>query len=147
MKVFWTLLSFGVCTFSCNSKRIVNSSQTISQPKNLGRDFSYEIYQIDSINDYYLVFAKKSDSLFKIVSAKTTNNSCERIQLNKKYALSLHSIWTKPIVINNTDVSPSQTPHVTGLGFDDSTTIKIDRANGIYDLYKCENLRGLCYLK
>ena len=147
MKIFWTLFFFGVCTFSCNNKNAPKSSLAIIQSADTDRDFSYEVYKIDSINNFYLIYAKKSDSIFKIVSSKTTNTNCESIKLSQKYNFSLHSIWTQPIMIGNVNVSPSQTPHVTGLRYDDSTTIWIDRAKGIYDLYSCDNLQGLCYLK
>jgi len=48
-------------------------------------------------------------------------------------------------MIGNVNISPSQTPHVTGLAFDDSTIIRIDRKNGIYDLFNCDNILGLSY--
>ena len=109
-------------------------------------DSSFKVYKIDSINNYYLVYAKRHDSLFKIVSEKAINTNCEKIRVDNNYIMSLASIWTKPIMMGNLNVSPSMTPHVTCLGFDDSTSICIDRANGIYDLFTCDNLVGLGYL-
>ena len=147
MKVFWTLFFSGLCIFSCGNKNMPKSSETILQSADTERNFSYEVYNIDSVNNFYLIYVKKTDSIFKIVSSKTTNNNCEIIKLNQKYNFSLHSIWTKPIMIGNINASPSQTPEVTGLYFDDITIIRIDRENGIYDLYNCDNLQGLCYLK
>lgn len=120
---------------------------TIDQSSNTNPDSIFEVYRIDSINNFYLIYAKKADSIYKIVSSKKANMNCDNVKLHHKYYLPLQPIWTKPIMLGNVNVSPSQTPHVTGLYFDDSTIIKIDRSNGIYNLYNCENIQGLCYLK
>lgn len=122
---------FGACANKFSAK---------SQIKNL-----YGIYKIDSVNSYYLIYAKKRDSLYKIVSSKDGTNKGKKISINNFYKLNLVSIWNQPILINGVNVSPSTTPHVTCLGFDDSTNICIER-DSINDLHRADNLRGL-YIK
>ena len=131
--------------FSFSSYTKINVVDKRTQPYER-QDITFKIYQIDSINNYYIVYAKRHDSLYKIVAQKTTNSNCSKIEIGKNYRMTLYSIWTKPLIINGVDVSLSSTPHVTCLGFDDSTSICIDRANGIFDLFTCRNLNGLCYL-
>jgi hypothetical protein len=110
-------------------------------------DSVFYVDHIDSVNTFYLIYASHAKGKIKIVSKKGSNNNCDKIQIKNSYTFSLHSIWTRPIMMGNVNVSPSLTPHVTGLYFDDSTVIRIDRDNGIYDLYDCDNLKGLCYFK
>jgi hypothetical protein len=109
-------------------------------------DSTFEVYKIDSVGTYYLIYASRADTLFKIVSKMIKNSNCADIKVNEKYNFSLHSIWTQPIILGNINVSPSQTPHVTCLSFDSLTTICLERDKGIYDLFDCKNIRGLCYL-
>ena len=109
-------------------------------------DSTFIVYKIDSINSYYLIYAERRGEKFKIVSKKQQNSKCKRVSVNESYVLSLESLWTTPIMIGDVDVSPSIIPHVTCLGFDDSTTICIDRDNRIYDLFRTRNIKGLCFL-
>lgn len=85
-------------------------------------DSLFRIKKIDSINNYYLIYAKKGDSLYKIVSEKVRQQNCQRIKENGVYKLLLSSIWRENILIGNVNVSPSLTPHVNCLSFNDSTS-------------------------
>ncbi len=37
---------------------------------------SYKVFKIDSINSYYLIYAEKNDTLYKIVSKKEIESGC-----------------------------------------------------------------------
>ena len=145
---FFMKIFFSMCLlFACRNS--ITAVATSDKPKSgiCLVDSVYQVYQIDSIHSYYLIYAKNNTGIIKIVSKKTFSNVCYNLKLNQNYYFSLHSIWTKPVMIGKINASPPLTPHVTCLGFDDSTSICIDREHGIYDLYDCDNLKGLCYSK
>jgi hypothetical protein len=129
---------FIIWIFSNSTDKMAKSSIRYEQ-------VSYEVYKIDSVHSYYLIFAKRDDSLFKIVSKKDSSLAYRKIQAGQKYNLTLNSLWNQDIWIGNTNVKPSLTPNVTCLGFDDSTSICIDREHAIYDLFVTPSLKGLCY--
>lgn len=109
-------------------------------------DSIFTVRKIDSINNYYLIYAKRDNKWFKIVSKKENDMRTNRIKINNDYKFSLHSIWNQKIMIGGINVSPSQTPHVTCLGFDEKTAICIER-DSINDLFSSKNLKGLSYIK
>ena len=105
-----------------------------------------KIWKIDSINRYYLIYGKKGNSLFKIVSRKDERASGQHIHLDKKYNFSLESIWRSKILIDGVTVSPSSIYSVNCLGFDSATYICLER-DSIVDLYHADNVKGLCWKK
>ena len=105
----------------------------------------YLIYKIDSIHSYYLVYAKKNDSVYKILSKKAGFVSCSQLQVNKDYQMNLFSIWNQDIWVGGVNVNPALNLNVTCLGLDDSTSVCIERDKGIYDLFSTNDLKGLCY--
>jgi|LakMenEpi03Aug12_release.lakeMendotaPanAssembly.Ray.scaffolds.fasta_scaffold299590_2 hypothetical protein len=109
-------------------------------------DFLYKVYKIDSINSYYLVYSVKRDTLYKIVSKKEFNLVGNQVMVGKNYPFQLSSIWTKPIIIGEVNASPSVTPHVTCLSFDDSTKICLEK-DSINDIHQASNLRGLYFIR
>jgi hypothetical protein len=123
-----------------------NSTYTITNPISTYELPGYEVYKIDSINSYFLVFARRDDSLFEIVSKKENSLDCKKIRVGQQYTLALNSLWNEDRWVGNINVKPSLTPHVTCLRFDDSTSICIDREHGIYDLFLTPSLTGLCYI-
>jgi hypothetical protein len=106
---------------------------------------SYDIRKIDSINNWYLIYARKGDSLFKIVSKKTTIENCNKIQINKKYDLQLHSRIYGYAIAGKT-MSPQNTLLVNCFSFDDSTNICLE-GDSIRDLFYADNIKGLCFEK
>jgi len=131
------VLGLFIILLGCNHSKSIQSSSD----SNL-----YKIYKIDSLNNYYLIYAKRKDTLYKIVSKKETALNSIKISYGGEYGLILSSIWNKSIMIGGVNVSPSMTPNVTCLSFDDSTKICIER-DSINDLHHAENLRGLFLVK
>lgn len=130
--------------FSCN-RRLVNNSE--SQVFNTIKDSVFTVHKIDSINDYYVVYLKKSDNWFKVVSKKDSGkHSRNKIEIKKSYFFNLHSLWNEKLIINGIDVSLSKTPNVQCIGFDEKTSICIER-DSINDLFTTKNLEGLKYQK
>lgn len=92
---------------------------------------TYEVYRIDSVSDFYLVYAKLGNSRYEIVSEKALDRNCDyKIKLGESYPLLLHSQWEH--------VTSSQQP-------EDSIIIRPNNEEGFYDLYSTPNLIGLCY--
>jgi len=105
----------------------------------------YKVYKIDSINNYYLVYARKGDSLYKIVSKKMSFENCNRIRINNNYEFRLHSSIYGSKMAEKT-ISPQYTLLVTCFSFDDTTNICLER-DSINDLHHAENIKGLCFIK
>lgn len=108
---------------------------------------SYIITNIDSINSYYLVYAKKSDSLFKIVSKKEFVKRGKKIEVGKKYILDLHSRKSEAPIIDGVKIAPVNIIDVMCYNYENDTQICTDRKKGIYDLYTTPDLIGLHYIK
>ncbi len=106
----------------------------------------YEVYKIDTVNDYYFIYAKKMDTIYKIVSKQKEKQDCNTILLGGKYDFILESIWRKEIVIDGVNVSPSGTPQVNCLSLDEKTKVCLER-DSINDIYQSKNLKGLCFFK
>jgi hypothetical protein len=113
-----------------------NCSPKATSSTNGSSQVRYEVYKIDSLNSYYFIYAKRNDSLFKIVSQKTIWNSGKIIKVGRTYDLALLSSGN--FHAGNLLVSCWY--------FDDSTRVCIDRENGINDFYRTPNLKGLRYV-
>ena len=113
-------------------------SNPVSEP--IGK---YRIYKIDSINNYYFIYAIKGEKHFKIISEKQEVCNAEKIEINGNYDLSLWSWRKNPPVINGVAInSMDMYMDIQWLSLDDSTSVKID-GGVIDDLYFPNNLKGL----
>lgn len=122
---------------SCfNQKKYPNKSKD-----NLTDLDLYRVYKIDSIRNFYLIYAERKDVPYKIVSEKAYVINCERIRINEKYPFILHSLLASRRV-GNTKIMPG---NVDCFYYGDSTFICLEE--GIYDLHSADNIQGLCFLK
>ena len=141
MKKIILLLILTILLVECASK-LVRSNAIYSDKGNNGLT-SYKVYKIDSINTYYLIYAKKGDTLYKIVSTKEIIENCERIKVNVRYDFKLHSSLSDfkigNVTIHQTDLN------VSCYAYDASTYICLER-DSINDLYYADNIKGLCYI-
>lgn len=144
-KVFF-LLSFCVL-LACNlSKKNTTSAgmQSSSINKLLG---AYQVFKIDSLDNFYLIYATKNDSSYKILSEKTLLTNCNKIFVTGNYDFVLQN--AKDITITN----ESQTLkfylfNVDCLIYNDSTKICIERSgNFVPALFRATNVKGLCFIK
>ena len=106
----------------------------------------YEVYKIDSINNYYLIYLKEGNNRYKVISKMTFRIQSEKIRLNKKYKFTLESIFNVDLYINGVNVNPALAPNVECISIDNRTNICIERKDSIYDLFRAINLDGL-YIK
>jgi hypothetical protein len=115
-------------------------------PKN---DSLYLIKSIDSVNNWYTIYAIKMDSTYKIVVKKEKLDlKCKRvIMVGESYRLELHSRKNEVPVINGIKISPINSLDIECYTYDENTVICIDPKKGIYDLYHTPNIKGLCYIK
>ena len=107
-----------------------------------------EVYKIDKENDYYLIYAKKKDSLYKIVSKNESPISdCNKIKINNYYDFKLHSRRENSPTIGGIKLNPVNYLDIQCYTYDKDTKICIDIKNGIFDLYYADNIKGLCFIK
>ena len=111
------------------------SLTAIANPQQL-----YTVYKIDSVWNWYVIYARKKDAMFKIVSKKIDTSSCVRIQVGKEYHLDLQS-WRSDVMIGEIRI-PKHVPHVDCFSFDEKTAICLE--DSIRDLHLAKNLAGLC---
>jgi len=109
-----------------------------------GHSVLYKVYKIDSVNSYYLIYAKKNDSLYKIVSKKDSVNCSNKIRLNNNYSFMLHSLLAKSR-IGNVSIDPKNM-NVNCFAFDKETFICLE-GDSIKDIYHADNVKGLCFIK
>jgi hypothetical protein len=118
------------------------------RPSNVGQQGSdnYEVVKIDSINNYYFVYSKKNDSIFKIVSHKPLIKvkKCNRVKMGSNYPFLLHSILDD-LPAGFEALSPKRNPQINCVGFDDSTSICVEEGM-VRDLFSADNLQGLCFI-
>jgi hypothetical protein len=114
-----------------------------------GTDSLFKVLKIKVTGDYYVIYAQRNDSLFKIISKKVPLNNTQNLQLLKtglRYYFDFGSrgngtkdkLESLAGIINNSDVKNN---HVF---VDGHTRIKFTR-RWHYRLYTTKNLIGLYY--
>lgn len=136
MKYTIILVCF-ILFITCVSSRR-NKYEIIESP------FFYKVYKIDSIHNYYLLYAKKEDSLYKIVSEKQIIKEGEKIQVGEKYPFKLHSRLSD-FRIGNVTI-PTKNTNVDCFAFDSLTYICLE-GDSIRDLYYADNIKGIYFIK
>src|SRR6218665_62905 len=125
--------------FSCSSSNFLTQDKSAS---------GYLIKKIRTKNSWYIIYAEKQDSLYKIVTGREKGNeNCQKIVVGKYYNLELYSRRENAAVINGIKLKPVNQLDIECFEYDDKTQICIEPKNGIYDLYYTRDLKGLCYLK
>lgn len=98
----------------------------------------YEIVRIDSIKNVYLIYGKKNDSIFKIVSSKTKIQNCIPIKEGDTLELVLKSSFRENFY---------QRKDITGVNYN-GVLIRFDKTKDVvWDLFTTENIKGICYIK
>jgi hypothetical protein len=69
---------------SCKTNKIVKNEIVV---KNKSNDFTFEfeIFKTDSIDNVYLIYVKRNNSIFKIASDKEKNIKCNSIKKGEIY--------------------------------------------------------------
>lgn len=125
--------------FSCSStKKLLNDNTD---------NHSYLIKKINVKNSWYIIYAERHDSLYKIVVGKEekVNKNCNKIIVGSYYDLNLQSRSENVPVIGGVKLKPANNLDVECYAYDAETEICIEPKKGIFDLYSTEDLKGLCY--
>lgn len=102
----------------------------------------YNVYKIDSINSYYLIYVNQAENKYKVISPKSEQSNCKKIELNNSYELKLQSIF----IVNGKQIIPTNGMYeLSGWKFDDSTTIDFEKGM-IWGLFLENNIKGLCFV-
>jgi len=106
----------------------------IESNRNIGAENKFEIWNIDSVQSVYFIYAKLNDSIIKIVSKKERINDCKPILRGQFFDLKVESL------LKNT----SSKRHIGAVKYND-TLVRLEGGEVIWDLFICENIKGLCY--
>lgn len=107
------------------------------QQINLYQNDKFEIIKIDSIDNIYLLYAKRNDSVLKIVSLKQNDINCNEIKVGNKYNLKIESFFSK---------NYPQKLDIKGFKVS-NTIIKLEKNGVIWNLFSSKNFQGLCYIE
>ncbi len=91
----------------------------------------YKVYKIDSINNYYIIYALNELDYYKIISKKDSLNESHNIRVGEKYNFQL----INSIIENNY-------LDVKGIVLDDTTLIEIEPDSILFLSYP-QNVSGL----
>ena len=132
-----SIILLSMFLFACTS---IKKQENISKADKL-----YNVYKIDSINNYYLIYANRNDSLYKIVAQKEKKNNCNMIKSCLSYKFIIHSMRENPPKIGGIKIRPINYMDINCFQFDKET--RICKEDGIFDLYFADNVKGLCFIK
>lgn len=103
------------------------------------------ITKIDSIDNCYVIYATRKGENLKMVSEKEKSICKNRVTVGGKYAFKTESIFVSRIRDGDTIRELTNHINIDCIIFS-KTAICKEYENGIYDVFKSENLRGLCYI-
>ncbi len=119
--------------YGCNCSKNANTSNKYQMSD--GTYNQYEIYKIDSLENLYVIYLKKTNSIFKVVSDKPNYKLCNRIKVGQLYDLKIKSVIPSNLPQKN---------HIAGFVYS-GTLVKLKGENTVWDLFVSENFSGLCY--
>lgn len=103
--------------------------------------------RIDSLQSVYLIYARRSDTLYKVVSDKATVPNCRKLQVGRQYKLrSLYLTDAIPHELAQYPVLMATVGHLHSGGIDwdgKGLLIKME-GDSIRDLHYDRNLTALC---
>jgi hypothetical protein len=112
---------------------------------NYSEDSRYKVTRVDSINNWYLIYAVKGDTTYKIVSRKEGKQECNKISVGDYYRFILHSRRKSAPTIGGVRMVPQNYLDISCYSYDEDTRICLEE--GVYDLYGAENIKGMRYLE
>lgn len=131
------LIAFGAVFVSaqCRTSHALSFNHQVSEQK----PNDYKVYKIDSLNNLYLIYAIRRDSVFKIVSLKQKGSAnCTKLKVNDTYSLTLHSRFKGKYAIK------SQNSNFNILYNYYGTFVPLEKELGIRDLFTADKLKGIC---
>lgn len=99
---------------------------------------NYNIKKLDSLDNFYIIYATKDDWTYKIVSEKDSNSCIELISVGKSYSFNLQ---------NAKERISAYALNVDCIIYNDTTKICIEKNDRmIAALFEASNLKGLCFI-
>ena len=137
MRMFSTIILAPTILSACLA---LQATSTYTPVTRQSKSNLYKVYGIKSLKNIHIIYAKRNDSIFEIVSRKQEQATCANIKTGHYYSFVLHSNLENK-------ASPFYTPRsnrllVTHSNFYGTAVPLESRAR--YDLYTAENLEGLC---
>jgi len=121
----------------------INCKSVFKRNEKCNCSVEYYISNIDSINNYYIIYAREviKGHKYKIISKKEICNSRSKIRPGNTYYLEIKSLFSavidgKEYVIDNIDCAVIE-----------NNSFCKEPENLIFDVSKSKNLKGLCYNK
>lgn len=140
MKTYFIFLLVFLYFISCKcikAEEKINSG-LIATEKRDSKYNLFKIVKIDSIENVYLIYAKKNDSIFKIASKKMNMDThCN----SKLITDSIYRLKIKSVFADNFN----QRRKIAGVEFN-GTMIKLKEDGVRWDLFVTDNIKGLCFL-
>ena len=148
--VFFLFLSMTLLSCSSSAK-LINPSKS--------SDTSYKIIKITKKNSWYIIYAERNDTVYKVVSKYDDSvlKNCKKVIEGKSYNLKLESKRDNVPVIGGVKLKPLNYLDVKSHAYDkdgmecyrydEETEICTEPKSGIYDLFYATNIKGLCYVK
>jgi hypothetical protein len=135
MKLFILILSLSLC--SCSSSKIPGGEKQ----RHLSNE--YEVYSIDSTNNYYLICVKKDDKPYKIISKKIGSQKCNKIQINMCYEIELCQNLLKEYPSDKSELAPMNYLEMQNcVTLDDGS--QVCRERFMDGVYYSDSISGLC---
>jgi len=131
----------GLFLSACHHKKVIDQSAR-TKDITIVSDTSYLIVKLDSIKTAFVIYAKRNNSTYKIISGKNkllnSRDSCNVICVGGKYDLKLKSWFTQ--VDGMADVPMMR---IDGLLMG-GERITFKNEDIIHDLFYDDRLNGLC---
>jgi len=101
----------------------------------------YRISKIKNEKSFFVIYAQRNDSTFKIVSAKETGNlHCKKIKVKNKYNLELRKIFPLDSIMGYA-IAPNLGVVFT---YGEENKIVHREKKSHFTIYHATNLKGLC---
>ena len=131
--VFCLILGFG---FSCKKEndKIISENGNEPDQYEIANPKMFHIVKLTSYEKYHLIYAKKRNSYYKILSINKNHlPNCDKIEQYHNYDLKLKSL------VPDTSKTPLLLKGVEYGGIE-----VLFEGDSIRDIYRAENLNGLC---
>ncbi len=98
---------------------------------------NFKILRIDSVENVYMIYAMRNDSVFKILEKKESAGNCHRIVVNKDFNLKISSLF----FAEESHVKM----RVAGIKYE-GVLINMEDEGIVSDLFTASNLIGTCFI-
>jgi hypothetical protein len=132
-----SIIIFTLLILSCS----LSKSSTLGAPSYTQFEDTnavYKIYKIDSINSWYVIYARNGEYRYKIISQKCPPSQGVRIRKNKSYNLRLISTRHYPN-------APTNYLDISCFMLDEQTSMCLEPRKEIYDVHYTKDLKGLYF--